>query len=50
MYFFDPNPSQLIKGYFLLNEHGDLSFLSRHFNLAIILFMCKDFYKEIDHR
>ena len=40
-------PSQSPNGYFLLNEHGDLSFLCRYFNSPTILFMFRSFKKKI---
>ena len=44
--FLDAKPGQYLNGYFLLNKHGELSFLSRYFNLPIILFMLKNFKKN----
>ena len=48
--FLDAKAQPITNGYFLLNEHGDLSFWSRYFNLPIALFIFKRLRKKYDRK
>ena len=45
-FLYETKPAREIKGHFLLNEHGDLSFLPHNFDEIIIFFELNEFVKN----
>ena len=45
-FLYETKPAREIKGHFLLNEHGDLSFFLHNFDEIIIFFELNEFLKN----
>ena len=45
-FLYETKPARKIKGHFLLNEHGDLSFFLHNFDEIIIFFELNEFLKN----